>query len=61
MGILAYITYCFVGDNSKLLSVLLPAVVGGLAYVICCLVFKIKEFSDIVNALVSKIKGGAVR
>ena len=61
MGILAYIAYRLVGDNSKLLSVLFPALVGGLAYVICCIVFKIKEFSDIVNALFSKIKGGAAK
>lgn len=59
MGVMAYAAYALVGNESKLLSVAVPVAAGVIAYVICCLVFKIKEFSDIVNAVFSKIKGGA--
>lgn len=59
MAISAYMAHKFIKNASKLVAVVVPAAIGAVVYVICCLIFKIKELSDIINAVFSKIKGGA--
>jgi len=61
MAVVAYVAYEFTKESSKIVSVFVPSVSGVIVYAICCVAFKIKEFSDIVNSVFSKIKGGAAK
>lgn len=60
MGIAAYASYRIVGGGSKLLSVAVPTAVGAAVYIVLCLILRVKELTDILRAVISKLKGGAV-
>ena len=58
MSIAAVGVHRLVGDSSKTLAVFVPAIVGAAVYFICCMAFRVSELTDIVNAVMLKIKGG---
>lgn len=58
MGICAYVCVKLTNGTSKIIEVFVPTVVGAVTYFICCLAFKVKELTDILNMFFSKIKGG---
>ncbi len=59
MGVCAYACGRLVEGNSKLLEVFVPAAAGAAVYFICCVAFKVRELTDILNSVLGKIKGGA--
>lgn len=59
MGVCAYICSRAVSGTSKIIEVFMPAAVGAAVYAVCCIAFKIREFTDITGSVIDKIRGGA--
>ena len=44
--------------QSKIISLFIPIGAGAVCYLLCCMLLKVREITDILNLVISKVKGG---
>lgn len=60
MTVCAYGAKCALGSlaDSKIIGLAVPACVGAVSYVICCVLLRVNELTDIISLALGRAKGG---